>query len=118
MSTWTKSRSELATLAKTHDKSDPVMIAKRAELRALKLEDHIRAGSRRGAADVRRAQAADCRTAIGGQLMAPPEKGRPGAVINAGPTTITTQLASLRQTARYAHLIAGLSGRGDQLAAS
>lgn len=50
--------------------------------------------------------------------MAPPEKGRPGAVINAGPTTITTQLASLRQTARYAHLIAGLSGRGDQLAAS
>lgn len=42
MSTWTKSRSELATLAKTHDKSDPVMIAKRAELRALKLEDHIR----------------------------------------------------------------------------
>ena len=42
MSTWTKSRSELATLAKTHDKSDPVMIAKRAELRALKLEDHVR----------------------------------------------------------------------------
>jgi hypothetical protein len=39
--TWTKVRSEYANLARTHDPSDPQMVEKRLELRALKLEDHV-----------------------------------------------------------------------------
>lgn len=40
--TWTKTRSEYANLAKTHDPTEPAMVEKRAELRALRLEDHVR----------------------------------------------------------------------------
>jgi hypothetical protein len=39
---WTKARSELAIMAKTHAPSDPAMVEKRQELRALKLEDHVK----------------------------------------------------------------------------
>lgn len=42
MSTWTKSRSELANLSKKHPPSSPEIQEKRLELRALKLEDHVR----------------------------------------------------------------------------
>lgn len=41
MPAWTKARSEYANLAKTRDPSDPEMVEKRVELRALKLEDHV-----------------------------------------------------------------------------
>lgn len=41
MAAWTKVRSEYANLAKTRDASDPEMVEKRVELRALKLEDHV-----------------------------------------------------------------------------
>lgn len=39
---WTKARSEYANLCKKLDPDNPQVVAKRAELRALKLEDYVK----------------------------------------------------------------------------